>query len=80
MIAGASKVAGAVGLLVRLEHDIAFEQLADVRLQLEGGQLQQPDGLLQLRGHGQRLTQPELQGGFQHVCVRSMAPFSFMAD
>ena len=35
-------------------------------LKLEGGQLQKSDGLLQLRGHGQLLTQLELQGGFQH--------------
>jgi hypothetical protein len=35
-------------------------------LELEGGQLQESDGLLQLRGHGQLLTQPELQGRFQH--------------
>jgi hypothetical protein len=35
-------------------------------LELEGWQLQKSDGLLQLRGHGQLLTQPELQGRFQH--------------
>jgi hypothetical protein len=37
-----------------------------VRLQLERWQLQEPDGLLQLRGHGQLLTQLQLQRRFEH--------------
>ena len=44
-----------------LEHDVAFELFADVRLQLQRRHLQETDGLLQLRGHGQRLTQLQLQ-------------------
>jgi len=63
---GCFESAGLVGLLDRLQHDVRFEQLTDVRLQLESGQLQKADGLLQLRGHGQLLTQTELQGRFQH--------------
>ena len=62
--------AGGLGLLHRLEHHIALEQLADVRLQLECGQLQKPDRLLQLRGHRQLLTQLQLQGRFQHGVLR----------
>ncbi len=56
-----------MALLHRLQHDVGLEELADMRLQLEGGQLQEPDRLLQLRGHRQLLTQLELQGGFQHA-------------
>ncbi len=56
---------GGFGLLVLLEHDVAFERLADVRLQFDGRQLQQAYGLLQLRCHRQRLAQAELQGGFE---------------
>ena len=52
---------GALGLFRGLEHDVRLEQLADVRLQLDRRQLQQPDRLLQLRGHGQLLTQLQLQ-------------------
>jgi hypothetical protein len=37
-----------------------------VGLELECRQLQKSNRLLQLRGHGQLLTQLELQGGFQH--------------
>ena len=61
---------GGLGLLRRLEHHVRFQQLADVRLQLERGQLQEPDGLLQLWGHGQLLTQLQLQRGFQHGELR----------
>src|SRR5205823_1515731 len=53
--------ARALGLLRGLEHHVRFEELADVRLQLERRQLQEPDRLLQLRGHGQLLTQLQLQ-------------------
>ncbi len=35
-------------------------------LKLQHGQLQQADGLLQLRGHGQLLAESELQGGLEH--------------
>ena len=56
-----------MAIVHRLQHDVGLEEFADMRLQLEGGQLQEPDGLLQLRGHRQLLTQPELQRGFQHA-------------
>jgi hypothetical protein len=35
-----------------------------MRLEFKRGQLQQPDRLLQLRGHRQLLAQAKLQGGF----------------
>jgi hypothetical protein len=54
----------AVGFLLGLEHHIGFEQLADVSLQFERGQLQQPDRLLQLRCHCQLLAKAKLQGSF----------------
>ena len=70
-VAGVLQRAAVEALLMaivhRLEHHVGLEQLADVRLQLQGGQLQEPDRLLQLRGHRQLLTQLELQGGFQHA-------------
>ena len=59
--------AGDLGKLIeRLEHDVALERLADVRLQVECGQLQKANRLLELRGHRQLLTQPELQRRFEH--------------
>ena len=35
-------------------------------LQIERGELQQPDGLLQLRRHGELLADTELQTWLQH--------------
>ena len=45
------------GVVVGFEHDIGLEQFADMRLQFERWQLQQPDRLLQLRCHRQLLAQ-----------------------
>jgi hypothetical protein len=56
----------AAGLLLGLQHHIGFERLADLRLEFQDRQLQQADGLLQLRGHGQLLAESELQGGLEH--------------
>ena len=56
-------------LVLGLEHDVGLEGLADVGLQVERGQLQQPDGLLQLRGHRQLLADAELQTWFQHIAL-----------
>jgi len=53
-----------------------FEQLADVRLQLDGRQLQQPDGLLQLRCHRQLLAELELQRGLKHKTCRRRSPLA----
>ena len=65
-----------VGILDRLEHDIAFEQFPDMGLQLERRHLKQSYGLLQLRRHGQLLTHAQLQGRFQHVsCTMGTGPF-----
>ena len=50
-----------VVLVHGLEHDVVFELLTDVGLELERGHLQEADSLLQLRGHRQRLTQLQLQ-------------------
>ena len=52
---------GGLVLVHGLEHDVALELFADVRLQLQRRHLQEADGLLQLRGHGQCLTQLQLQ-------------------
>ncbi len=42
-----------------------------MRLQVERWQLQQPDGLLQLRGHGQLLADAKLQTWLQHIAFQS---------
>jgi hypothetical protein len=47
-------------IIFGLQHDVGFKQLADVRLQLYGGHLQQPYGLLQLRRHRQLLAHAQL--------------------
>ena len=44
-----------------LETNVMLELFADVRLQLQCRHLQEADGLLQLRGHGELLTQLQLQ-------------------
>ena len=49
---------GRLEFLLELQQDIALERLLDLRLQLGGRQLQQPDGLLQLRRHRQLLADP----------------------
>ena len=53
--------AGGLVLVHGLEHHVAFELFADVRLQLQCRHLQEADSLLQLRGHGELLTQLQLQ-------------------
>ena len=53
-------------VFVRLEEGVLLEHLLDFLMELERGQLQQADGLLQLGREGQVLRQPELQGGL-HV-------------
>ena len=64
-------VSAALGVLILLEHDVRLEQFADMRLQLDGRQLQQADGLLQLRRHRQLLSELELQRGLKHkTCLR----------
>ncbi len=45
-------------VVVGLEQHVALERLLHLCLQLERGQLQQPDGLLQLRRHRQLLADP----------------------
>ena len=45
---------------------LRLERFLDLRLQLEHGQLQQLDRLLQLRRHRQLLTELELQGRLEH--------------
>ena len=44
-----------------LEHGIGFERFLNLLLKIEGRQLQQPNGLLQLRGHRQLLAHLELE-------------------
>jgi hypothetical protein len=55
-----------VGKLLPREHHVWLEHLAEVDLQLGRRHLQEANRLLQLRGHGQRLTQLELQGVLEH--------------
>ena len=54
-------VSGGFVLVHGLEYHVAFELFADVRLKLQRRHLQEADGLLQLRGHGELLTQLQLQ-------------------
>ena len=58
-------------LVLGLEHHVGLEGLAHVGLQIERGELQQPDGLLQLRRHGELLADTELQTWLQHGYSRS---------
>jgi hypothetical protein len=50
-----------------LEHHVVFERLLHLRLELEHGELQQLDRLLQLRRHRQLLAEFELQRRLEHV-------------
>src|SRR5690606_15863302 len=52
--------------VLRLEHDVRFERLADLRLQLEYRKLQQANRLLELRRHRELLAEFELQGWLEH--------------
>ena len=54
-----------------LEHDIGLEGLPDMRLQVERGELQQPNRLLQLRRHGELLADAKLQTWLQHFSFGS---------
>ena len=55
-------VAARVDLVVHfLEERVRFEGLANFLLELDGGQLQQPDRLLELRRDGEVLTQPQVK-------------------
>ena len=62
---------GIRGLILCLEHHIGLERLTNVRLQIEGRQLQQPNGLLQLRRHRELLADAKLQTWLQHSSFRS---------
>ena len=69
----ASATASERELVLGLEHDVGLERLADMRLQVERGELQQPDGLLQLRRHGELLADAKLQTWLQHIVFRIQA-------
>jgi hypothetical protein len=56
----------AAGLVLGLEHHVALERFADLCLEFEDRQLQQADGLLQLRSHRELLAKFELQGWLEH--------------
>ena len=51
----------AAGLVLGLEHHVALERLADLSLEFEDGQLQQADGLLQLRRQDECLRLPDIE-------------------
>jgi len=61
-------------VLFLLEHDVRLERLHHLGLQFEHGQLQQLDGLLQLRGHRKLLPELELQGRLEHGSLVCRAP------
>ncbi len=42
-----------VGQVFHLEHDVFFERVLNLGIEIEDRQLQQANGLLQLRRHGQ---------------------------
>ncbi len=65
----ASKFGGGLGSSSASSMTLVSSSSRNMRLQFEGGQLQQPDGLLQLRRHRQLLAEAELQGGFQHLVL-----------
>ncbi len=48
---------GNVRQVLHLEHDVLFERVLDLRIEVENRQLQQANGLLQLRRHGERLSE-----------------------
>ncbi len=54
-------------LFLALQHHVGLEGLADMRLQVERRKLQQSNRLLQLRRHGQLLTDAKLQTWLQHI-------------
>ncbi len=58
---------GRFEVLVRLEHHVGLERLQHLGLQFDRRQLQQADGLLQLRRHRQLLPDPELEAGLHHA-------------
>ena len=48
---------GDVGEVLHLQHDVLFERVLYLRVEVENGQLQQADRLLQLWRHGECLTE-----------------------
>jgi hypothetical protein len=50
-----------------LEHHVFFERILNLCAQIQNRQLQQPDSLLQLGGHRERLPELELQRRFHHA-------------
>ncbi|MCY1430656.1 hypothetical protein D9M71_466070 [compost metagenome] len=69
VLGGGVAVFGAVGkgvaavevlaVLLALEHRVGFQRFLNLLLQIQGGKLEQSDGLLQLRSHRQLLTHLE---------------------
>ena len=55
---------GIVHAVLALERGILHQQAVDLLVQLDRGELQQPDRLLQLRRQREVLRESELQGGF----------------
>ena len=68
-VIGRARVGGRRAELLRrvlhlhLQERVVVQHLLDLLPEFQGGQLQQADGLLQLRREGQVLREPELQGG-----------------
>ena len=60
--------------LAEIEQGIGFQRLADERFDLEVGQRQQLDRLLELRRHHQRLGLAQVQAGAEGHCAASSVP------
>ena len=55
-----------VGFFDQVQHGIGLDGLADLRLEFQGGELHQPDRLLQLRRHRQLLAHAQGKRLFHH--------------
>ena len=53
----------ALGLVGVFEHEIGIQRVLNLLPEFQNGQLQQADRLLQLRRHGQMVTETELDRG-----------------
>ena len=51
---------GRLRLVGQLQHEVRLQRLLDLELQVQRRQLQQADGLLQLRRHGELLTEAKV--------------------
>ena len=67
------RLVGVGRVLVEVQEGVLVEHLPDLLVQLQRGELQQPDRLLQLRRQRQVLRDPDLQRGL-HAHIRKCSP------